>query len=89
MTRSLKGPPPAGAQIYPKNPVAGLKPRTKQAAVVDMLNRETGASQADLPAATGKPPHTVRVALTGLRKRGLIFTRTKIDCVTRYTVDAA
>ena len=89
MTRSPKFQPAAIAENAPANPASCFKAGTKQAAVVDMLNREIGASQAELTAATGWLPHTVRAALTGLRKRGLNITYVKIDGVTRYTIAAA
>jgi len=42
-----------------------------------MLRRPKGATVADLAAATGWQRHTVRAALTGLRKRGLAVNRAK------------
>ena len=48
---------------------------TKLAAVVGLLQRDTGATIGDLTAATGWLPHTARAALTGLRKRGYAITR--------------
>ena len=43
---------------------------TKMARVIGLLQREVGATLAELIAATGWLPHTTRAALTGLRKRG-------------------
>ncbi len=43
---------------------------TKQAKLIDMLKRADGASIAQMGAKTGWQPHSVRAALTGLRKRG-------------------
>ena len=43
--------------------------RTKQARVIALLERETGATLAKLVAATSWLPHTTRAALTGLRVR--------------------
>ena len=48
----------------------GVKPGTKQARLVDYLSRPWGASIADLGRLLGWQPHTVRAALTGLRKKG-------------------
>ena len=52
--------------------VATSAPRegSKLAAVVGLLQRESGATLAELIAATHWLPHTTRAALTGLRKRG-------------------
>ena len=43
---------------------------TKLAQVIELLERNDGATIDDLIAATGWLPHTTRAALTGLRKRG-------------------
>ena len=55
----------------------GVKPGTKQARLVDCLSRPWGASIADLSHLLGWQPHTVRAALTGLRKKGYRVTGTK------------
>ncbi len=73
-------------------PVApSVKPGTKQARLVDQLSRPGGASIADLGALLGWQPHTVRAALTGLRKKGYQITNTKDAAgvaVYRITVEA-
>ncbi len=51
-----------------------LREGTKMAKVVGLLERDHGATLTELIAATGWLPHTVRAALTGLRKRGFIVT---------------
>ena len=43
---------------------------SKQALIIKMLSRKSGASLEALVDATGWLPHTTRAALTGLRKRG-------------------
>ena len=45
--------------------------RSKKAAIISLLQRPDGAALGDLTAATGWQVHSVRAALTGLRKRGL------------------
>ena len=55
--------------------------------VLDLLCRPTGATLAELVAATGWLPHTTRAALTGLRKKGHTIVRGKRDDVTYYTVE--
>ncbi len=57
----------------------GVKPGTKQARLVDYLSRPWGASIADLGRLLGWQPHTVRAALTGLRKKGYQVTGAKND----------
>ncbi len=44
--------------------------KTKQAAILDLLHGPEGASIHDLTSATGWQAHSVRAALTGLRKHG-------------------
>jgi hypothetical protein len=60
--------------------------------LLDMLGRENGASSAEMIAATGWLPHTLRAALSGLRKQGHYISRIKDeDGNSRYqlTVPAA
>ena len=54
------------------NPAAPSAPRggSKLARVIALLERDHGATLAELIAATGWLAHTTRAALTGLRKRG-------------------
>jgi hypothetical protein len=54
---------------------------TKQAVVIDMLRRPEGATIAELVAATGWQPHTVRGAFAGALKKklGLTITSEKED----------
>ena len=52
---------------------------TKQACVVRMLQREGGASVAELAAAMGWLPHTTRAALTRLRQSGHELVKDKRD----------
>ncbi len=63
--------------------------RTKANIILDLLQRPTGASISELTKATGWQPHSVRAALTGLRKKGREVVRTKDDQgVTRYCIKA-
>ena len=67
---SVPDPSPEGSnETTPPRPSA---PRggTKLAQVVELLQRDRGATIDDLIDATGWLPHTTRAALTGLRKRG-------------------
>ena len=50
---------------------------TKIGIVIEMLERDAGATIDELVAATGWLPHTTRAALTGLRKRGFEIDRRK------------
>ena len=68
-------------------PAPAAPPReTKAAAVTALLQREGGATLAELIAATGWLPHTTRAALTGLRKKGQAIERDKRDDATCYRI---
>jgi len=69
--------------------VAGAKPQTKQALLVELLQREEGATLAQLVEATRWLPHTTRAALTGLRKKGHVITASKADGISVYRIQRA
>jgi predicted DNA-binding transcriptional regulator len=50
-------------------------PKTKKQIAIALLERPKGASLAEMQRAMGWQAHSVRAALTGLRKRGLGITR--------------
>ena len=52
---------------------------TKLARVLELLQRDCGATLEELIAATDWLPHTTRAALTGLRKRGCSITINRSD----------
>jgi hypothetical protein len=62
------------------------KAPTKIATVLTLLARKDGVPMADLMAATGWLPHTIRAAITGLRKRGHSIQRIKRDGMTCYRI---
>ena len=64
-------------------------PVTKIASVIGLLRNPPGAALPDLTAATGWLPHTTRAALTGLKKKGHIITKVKVDGITRYMIAAS
>lgn len=61
---------------------------TKTALVLTLLQRDQGATLAELVAATGWLPHTTRAALTGLRKKKHDIVKGKRDDTTCYTLAA-
>ena len=50
---------------------------TKRAKLIAMLERPEGASVAEIGQRLGWLPHTVRAAITGLRRAGRAVTRSK------------
>jgi len=59
---------------------------TKVTLLMDLLSREGGASLDNLTGATGWLPHTVRAALSGLRKKGHTIASEKVDGVRKWRV---
>ena len=63
---------------------------TKTDAVIRFLRRTSGATIAQIQKATGWKPHSVRAALTGLRKKGHDVQRGKdTKGVTTYRITQA
>ncbi|MEI9927839.1 MAG: DUF3489 domain-containing protein [Sphingomonas sp.] len=62
---------------------------TKAALVLKMLQRDDGATLAELTAATNWLPHTTRAALTGLRKKGHSIDKGKRGDTTCYRIAMA
>jgi len=64
--------------------------QTKQAKIEGLLRRSAGATIAQLTKATSWQAHSIRAALTGLRKKGHEVVRSKgKDGVTRYRLGEA
>jgi hypothetical protein len=75
--------PPPAAPAPARNP-GDIRAGTKQALLVEMLERKEGVSIQQIVDATGWLPHTTRAALTGLKKRGFEITSEKVEGVGRY-----
>jgi hypothetical protein len=50
---------------------------TKPDTILKLISRKSGAALAQLEEATGWQPHSIRAALTGLRKKGHEIKRDK------------
>ena len=79
---------PAAAASPANKPAPSPAPGTKTSAVIALLERESGATLAELIAATSWLPHTTRAALTGLRNKGHAIERTKRGEETCYRIVA-
>jgi hypothetical protein len=81
--------PPRASNLLPSANVGGYRAkrrhRTKLARVLELLQRDCGATLEELIAATDWLPHTTRAALTGLRKRGCAVTFDRHDKGRRET----
>ena len=72
-----------------RSPAAPARP-SKKAAIIALLERPDGAAIGELTKATGWQGHSVRAALTGLRKEGKELVRDKDAAgVTHYRLAAA
>lgn len=58
-------------------PTPLFRPGTRQAQILDLLQRHEGADIDEMVQLTGWQPHSVRAVLTGFRKRGVEVTRMK------------
>jgi len=58
-------------------PKSTLPRETKTAVLRKLLSRKAGADLATLQSATGWQPHSVRAAMSGLRKAGYGINRTE------------
>lgn len=81
-------PAPEPAALPPADPAA-TRTGTKQALVLDLLGRDSGATLTELVEATSWLPHTTRAALTGLRKKGHAILTEKVETGTRYRIAGA
>jgi predicted transcriptional regulator len=68
--------------MAPVNPASfspGVRPGTKKAKLVDLVSRPRGGSIDELADMLNWKPHTIRAALTGLRKKGYAVSLSKGD----------
>jgi len=75
---------PAPKSIIDTPPHAARQ--TKRALLLELIGRAGGATLEELTSATGWLPHTVRAAITGLRKRGHDVRRERVEGISRYTL---
>ncbi len=75
--------------IIPAAAPASALRSTKAAIVMAMLARDGGATLPELVSATSWLPHTIRAAMTGLRKKGHVVARSTRDGATCYRIEVA
>ncbi len=81
------GPEPSTTASPPSPPArktGEIRPGSKQALLVEMLERKDGASIQEIVDVTGWLAHSSRAALTGLKKRGFEITSKKVEGHSRY-----
>ena len=57
---------------------------SKPQQILDLLTRDCGATLAELATLANWLPHSTRAYLTGLRRKGHVIDRNKVDGVSRY-----
>jgi hypothetical protein len=75
-----------GSDAETPAPAREARSDSKIARVLALLRRTEGATLAELVEATGWLPHTTRAALTGLKKKGHVITKSKRDDTTCYHI---
>ena len=79
----------AAAEVVETGSAAATARPSKKAMILTLLQRPDGAAIGDLTAATGWQGHSVRAALTGLRKEGKELAHIKNEGgVTHYRLAA-
>ena len=80
----------APAAAVPAKTARLSQPReTKIGKVVKLLKRKNGATIEQIVEATGWQSHTVRAALTGLKKKGHLIERETSERGSRYRITAS
>ena len=85
-TNEAEGAAPPGAASPAAKRAPAPAAGSKTTAVIALLERESGATLAELIAATDWLPHTTSAALTGLRKKGHVIERSKRGEETCYRI---
>ncbi|WP_423140732.1 DUF3489 domain-containing protein [Parablastomonas sp. CN1-191] len=75
---------PEGGAREGGNYTPGDRKPTKASLILKLISRSQGATIEQMIEATGWLPHTIRAALTGLRKRGVVIERQKGSALTTY-----
>lgn len=85
--KSIKTPPISEAEGgKTSTSIVVITPSSKICIAKELLHRSEGASLKELTDATNWLPHTMRAALTGLRKKGHAIERFSIDGTTRWRI---
>jgi len=62
---------------------------SKPQQILDLLNRDCGATLVELATLANWLPHSTRAYLTGLRKKGHVIDSDKVDGVRRYRISSS
>lgn len=62
---------------------------SKAATLLEMIRRTDGATLEEMTERTGWQPHSVRAAMTGLRKKGHVIEKRAVGNTTAWFIGAA
>jgi len=62
---------------------------SKPQQILDLLNRDCGATLVELATLANWLPHSARAYLTGLRKKGHVIDSDKVDSVRRFRLSSS
>jgi DNA-binding IclR family transcriptional regulator len=62
---------------------------SKPQQILDLLNRDCGATLLELATLANWLPHSTRAYLTGLKKNGHVIDSDKVDGVRRYRISSS
>ncbi len=79
---------PTASKATTSKPPTAARQGTKQALLIELLKRKRGATIAEARDATGWQSHSLRAAITGLRKQGFLIERSKNGEVSHYRIVA-
>ena len=87
---STRSPAPARTDTSDTRKRDDQRRTSKKATIEALVRRTEGAAITELMTATGWQEHSIRAALTGLRKAGHVITRERLDdSGTRYRIAKA
>lgn len=66
-----------------------LREGSKAATLLELLQRKDGATLEEMTERTGWQAHSVRAALTGLRKKGHVIEKRAVGNTTAWVIGAA
>jgi len=78
-----------GAGVRKSRPATAKPKQSKKARLESMLSRPRGATQKQLEKSLGWQPHSVRAAISVLRKSGAEVTLDRSGKTPTYRIDAA
>ena len=89
-SKSTKASPAVVAKLKDAKQASKTAPKAEKKTdkLIALLQRQGGASVVTITEATGWLPHSARAMLTGLRKKGFMLDKAKVDGTIHYAITA-